>query len=89
MRLSCPSCGAEAMTAARKLRLGPAGVVGCRACGAPVRASWTAVLTFLPFLVSLPFMLWVEPAWLRVASVVGGLAVVFISHLFWVPVRKG
>jgi hypothetical protein len=88
MKLDCPRCGNPAMTAMRKLWLGPAPSVRCRACNEGVGVSWAEMLAFLPFPVALLLVFRVEPLWLKAIILAGGVALACWGHLCWVPLRR-
>lgn len=77
--VQCPHCRQPAMTAARKLTLGPLRVARCSRCGASVSVSKRALLGMLPMIVGF--------AGVRYSGISGLIACFVISaaiHLFYV-----
>ena len=88
MKLTCPHCGLQAMSALKKLSLGWSRSVPCRACGLFVTVSpGPAVLSMLPCLVvvAAAVMRWIrDPVTLALVGV-GAIAINVVLHLWWVP----
>lgn len=89
MKLTCPHCNLHALSPARKLALGPAAAVACRACGLrvgvdPVRA----YLSFIPCLAVVTGVQWLPDVATMIAAGVGALVVTFAAYLQWVPLVK-
>jgi hypothetical protein len=86
-KLTCPHCGKPAMTAWRKIWLGPLLHAHCTSCHRPVGVSWWAMLTIVPFVICA--LLAIGPiGFATVAKFFVGIAAMFYAHLCWVPLTQ-
>ena len=89
MKLSCPHCGLRALSPARKMLLGPAASLDCRACGLrlgvePVRA----YVSFIPCLAVVLGVQALHDVRSMIAAGVAALVLTFGLYLQWVPLVK-
>jgi hypothetical protein len=89
MKLACPHCSLPALSAARKLLLGPAASLPCRTCGLrvgvePVRA----YVAFLPCLAVVVGVRALHDVDSMIAAGVLALVLTFALYLQWVPLVK-
>jgi len=89
MKLSCPHCSLRALSPARKMLLGPAATLQCRACGLrvgvePVRA----YASFLPCLAVVLGVRALHDVESMIAAGVTALVLTFVLYLQWVPLVK-
>ncbi|MFL6699436.1 MAG: hypothetical protein ACJ8GJ_19900 [Vitreoscilla sp.] len=89
MKLSCPHCSLRALSAPRKMLLGPAASLGCRACGLrlgvePVRA----YVSFVPCLAAVVGVQGLHDVDSMIAAGVAALVLTFALYLQWVPLVK-
>lgn len=86
--LTCPHCGNQAMSQARKLWLGPASSASCTACGRKVSVSWLAMLAVTPFLAAIFSGHWLLPQHYVVFSLaaLAGAALLFAIHAWLIPI---
>jgi len=84
METTCPHCGLDALSAWRKLALGPAATANCRRCGLKVSAAVPqALLSFVPCVVVLSGI--VRGTGPLIAIGAGGWAFTSVLYLVWVP----
>jgi len=89
MKLSCPHCRLRALSPARKMLLGPAASLQCRACG--LRVSVEPVRAYASFLPCLAVVLGVRALHdidSMIAAGVAALVLTFALYLQWVPLVK-
>jgi len=88
METTCPHCGLDALSAWRKLALGPAATANCRRCGLKVSAAVPqALLSFVPCVVAIAVVLSgiVRSTGPLIAIGAGGWAFTSVLYLVWVP----
>lgn len=82
---SCPVCKKRALSATRKLWLGPAAKTTCVSCGTPISVSWWSFVASLPFAAAWLAPLFL-PFWVAVMVwVVTGLVYALV-HQRYVPI---
>ena len=86
-KLNCPHCGKPGISAMRKMCLGPAVPATCKACGKKVGVPYTAMLAIVPFLAAIFGSVLVEPFALKAALWIGGIVVMAVIHMRWVPLE--
>jgi hypothetical protein len=97
--LDCPHCGNPAMSAAKKLWVGPARTVRCKSCGQPVSVAWlqsglVLSLGWAPFLIVALFPVVTgvaAPLWVDIAAVAAfliGLVAMFWLYVKFVPLVR-
>lgn len=84
-KLQCPRCDKPAMSAWRKMSMGPAMPVKCAACGKRVGVPWSSMLTMTPFIAALLGAAFIEPLAGKVLVFITGFAVMSVIHVRWVP----
>ena len=87
MKLSCPLCGKQAMSAAQKLWLGPARTTRCRSCSENISVPMTAWFAMMiPVIAGTLVGVFLFPTHLMVAVFGLGAALVgSMLHLMAVP----
>ncbi len=88
MKLTCPHCSLQAMSAWRKLALGPAVRRPCRACG--LRVGVEPVRAYAAFLPCFALIAGVNslPVSLMLPAAGAALVATFALYLTWVPLAK-
>jgi hypothetical protein len=91
MRLACPHCGLQALSALRKLALGPARDLSCRACGLRVgTAVGPSLLAFLPcavVVVAVPLR-WISGVEAMAVAGIAAIAATCLLYLWQVPLQR-
>lgn len=88
METTCPHCGLDAVSAWRKLALGPASTAKCRRCGLKVSAAVPqALLSFVPSVVAVAVVLSgaVRGPGALIALGAVGWTITSVLYLVWVP----
>lgn len=86
-KLNCPHCGRPGISILRKMCLGPAVPATCKACGKKVGVPYAAMLAVIPFVAAILASAFVEPLAFKAALWVGGIIVMSIIHMRWVPLE--
>ncbi len=86
-KLNCPHCGKPGISAMRKICLGPAVTATCKTCGKNVGVPYMSMLAVVPFLAAIFGSALVEPFALKAALWIGGIVVMAVIHMRWVPLE--
>jgi hypothetical protein len=91
VQTTCPHCGLQAMSALRKLALGPVAQIACRRCGLAVGVSvGPALLSFVPCAAIVVLVLlgrMHDPPPL-IAGAAAAIALTCALYLWWVPLVR-
>ena len=80
-RLDCPHCGRPAISAWRRMWLGPAVPAKCQACGKKVWVSYRSMVAIIPFVAAIVAAAFIGPWELKLALWFGGYIVMTYIHL--------
>src|SRR4051794_15319179 len=84
----CPHCDQPAISALRKMALGPAWPTACRSCGRKVGVPYSSALLFpLAYLATSPFAFFTPSPPLGLVAGLGGLLVAALLQIAWVPLE--
>ncbi len=83
--IQCPLCGQQAISFARKMRLGPAIAAKCRSCGKKAGVPWHAMVVIIPFAAAIIASDFVESIALKSLLWIVGFLLSSIIHIVWVP----
>ena len=90
----CPHCGQLALSSGRKLLLGPAASIACRACGSRIGVTigkaWLALLPGLLVVASAPLIAQVNIRYLPMILTLDALALLImgLTYIYWVPLQR-
>ena len=84
-KLICPHCEKPAISAMRKMWLGPTTSATCQACGKQVSVPYISILAVIPFLVGILGATHVEAFAVQAAIWLGGFLVMAAIYMLWVP----
>lgn len=88
MKLECPTCNQQAMSAMRKMFMGPARSARCESCHERVGVSFMAVLVGVPFIAAILAGLFIDiEGYVHVLLVVAAFLVQSVMHLWFVPLE--
>jgi len=85
----CPYCGKPAISAPRKIILGPGVPVACQACGKSIKITYPSWLkAAMPGVAVMVVALFFDSDLLVYGLSTAGLALMIALHLLWVPLVK-
>jgi len=85
----CPYCGKPAISAPRKIILGPGVPVACQACGKSIKITYPSWLkAAMPGVAVMVVALFFDSNLLVYGLSTAGLALMIALHLLWVPLVK-
>jgi len=88
-KLICPHCERHGITLLRKLFLGPAVPATCKECGRKIGVPYVySLLAFIPGVVAIFGLGFVDPFAIKAAILVGGVVVVSLLQVYWVPLAR-
>ena len=86
--MTCPYCGKPALSLWRKLYAGPAIPLPCRNCGRSVGVSWSSMIAYVPFAMSVLATLAVGSLAEKGAIILAGFVAMSVIHVLFAPMVR-